>query len=203
MWVRKGLSVEIRSSAMIRISDDDPDYVIKVAYPFLECRARVAWEYRMLVDIERLSVPLPVVRARGSALEDSQGVFAFRLEKLQEWNDGVHLCRSMHAATRALHQRGICHNDLRQPNLMRRGKDPVLIDFETAGYIGNEVPDYLNITAKRFSVTEDIAALKEIGAFTMIDEVVSRVRGFCWRARSLLNKLSSWGGRSSDIAKLN
>lgn len=191
VWVRNGLTVQVsRSSAMIRISEDDheTECVIKFAYPFPQCRARVAWEYHMLAEIERLSAPLPVVRVQGAALEDSQGIFAFRLEKLQEWDDSVNLSRSMRAVIKALHKQGICHNDLRQANLMRRGKDPVLIDFETAGKIGGKVPDYLNMRDKRFSVRGDMAALKEFGGLAMTDEVVMRIYGLFWWLRFLLSE---------------
>jgi aminoglycoside phosphotransferase len=148
------------SDATIRVSESEPDHILKCALPSFRSRARVAYEYRMLKEIEQHPVPLPVVRTISDALEDKDGVFAFRLERLQEWNSSTDPARAIRDVTEKLHGQGFCHNDLRVPNLMRNENFPILIDFDRAGPVGGRIPSYLNFRDGNFSVTEDLAAMR-------------------------------------------
>lgn len=172
-----------RSDATIRVPESEPDCIIKCALPSSRSRARVAYEYWMLNEIEQLPTPLPVVRIRGQALVDSQGIFAFRLQKLQEWDATADLSRSIRAVAKALHKRGISHNDLRRPNLLRDGQFPALIDFDRAGFIGSSVPTCVMSSSRKFSVNEDIKAMRHFGGLTVIDVAFSRFWGLIWTLR--------------------
>ena len=132
------------ADAIIRVLDEDPTVVIKFAIPMPLARARLSNELALLQYMQHLPSPIPFLKGR--AFVDEDGLIAFCMDRLYEWkpkgeNDLQHTLQKI---SEQLHSYGICHNDLREANLMQNATStPILIDFGHAGFIGQPIPDLL------------------------------------------------------------
>jgi len=132
------------ADAIIRVLDEDPTVVMKFAMPMPLARARLSNELALLQYMQHLPLPIPALK--GHAFADEDGLIAFCMDRLYEWkpkeeNDLQHTLRKI---LEQLHSYGICHNDLREANLMQdAASTPILIDFGHSGFIGQPIPDLL------------------------------------------------------------
>ncbi len=78
------------------------------------------------------------------------------------------LYRKVEAAVRALYARGIVHTDLHEKNLMLRGKEPVLVDFEEARDVAQTVP---------FEASLDVVGRTSLGDVGEMPPAPGRVPG--------------------------
>jgi hypothetical protein len=136
----KSDTLDYGADAWIRTKDG---LIIKYAYPTQTSQARLRDEYRMLQYMSELSLPVP--RLQGEPFTDADGIFAFGMERLYKWapKDDQSAEEEMKRLMGLLHSSGICHNDLRQENVMQT-KDgrTVMIDFGRSGRCGELVPWY-------------------------------------------------------------
>lgn len=130
------------ADAIIRVLDEDPTVVLKYALPTPLARARLGNEFALLRYMQHL--PLPVPHIKRNAIVDEEGVnLAFYMERLFRCKPtgDEDVQRTLRQMSEQLHGYGICHNDLREPNLMQDATSAlVLIDFGRSGFIGQPIP---------------------------------------------------------------
>lgn len=121
-------------------TDDFP--ICKVAINDRQ-RRLVQEEVSILRFLSARSPGIPVAQIHPRLLEDDDGIFGFRMEKLNDVaveDMATHL-DEIKGAVSQLHHAGVIHYDLSPSNIMLNMSGHVtLIDFGRAGYIGDRIP---------------------------------------------------------------
>lgn len=124
-------------------------------------------EFSVLTHLS--SYDLPIVKVDSHALNDSRGIFGFRMEKLVKLSikDCPGYYTAVEDAVHLLHEKDCIHGDLTISNIMLNDQGNVrLIDFGLAGKKGEPLPSYhpYRLYNKRefFEVDMDLLALKKL-----------------------------------------
>ena len=131
------------SDACVRVEGESAHQVIKLAHPRPECRQRIQQEFEVMRRLSHLSF---VASIDTEPLMDHEGIFGFRLERLNKVDKEETTARKeeIKALLQQVHQAGYCHGDIHFCNIMKRSDGQlVLIDFAYAGALGEEVPAHM------------------------------------------------------------
>jgi serine/threonine protein kinase len=129
------------SHASVRLVKTNPSLVVKIAQPTEKCRRLVEREFNIMHDLSTLDA---VAQVEDQPLEDQDGVFGFRLERLNhvEPEDLRKRIREVEGLLDSLHKAGYCHGDCSPSNIMQNQKGRlVFIDLGFAGPLGDNVPE--------------------------------------------------------------
>jgi serine/threonine protein kinase len=167
LWTRSqvltyGADSHIRTLHSCR--DDFP--ICKVAINGRQ-RSLLQEEFSILCHLS--SIGVPVVRTHREPLTDEEGIFGFRMERLDDidLNAAAKYIPDIETAINKIHQSGVVHHDISPSNIMLDQEGCIrIIDFGRAGYIGDNIPPYKNKGIKllanaTFSIDADKNSLKE------------------------------------------
>jgi serine/threonine protein kinase len=116
---------------------------------FFICKIAIdAPQRRLLQDefliLRRLSnSPAPIVRIHLEPLENENGIFGFKMERLQPLNSQPlpTIFDQIRTGIRKVHEAGVVHYDLSPSNIMLNGMGRVtILDFGRSGLIGDTIP---------------------------------------------------------------
>jgi hypothetical protein len=154
------------SHASVRSEGMDSKFVVKIAHPNDECRRLVEREFNIMRDLSGLDA---VAKVAGEPLTDKDGIFGFRLERLErvELEEFQARLQEVESLLDSLHDVGYCHGDCSFSNIMqnREGK-LVLIDMSFSGLLGSDAPEwfpnYMN-PGSRYTADIDREMIKRCG----------------------------------------
>lgn len=127
--------------AQIRELNKETDFpIVKMASRHADARKYIENEFRVLRTLSRIS---SVVKIQGVALVEDQGIFGFRMEKLDEipTDDRLTYISQIKDAVEDVHKAGFAYCDLTFSNIMMKGHQVKLIDFGLSGTLGDAVPE--------------------------------------------------------------
>lgn len=131
------------SSAVVRTLDGDGFPIVKIAHPNTDARQQVRHEYHVMRSLSHFD---GVADVDSDPLEDKDGIFGFRLERLSKIDIGELQMRSdeVRSLVKALHDIGYAHGDLSPSNVMvNKDGRLVLIDFSFSGLIGQRLAAHI------------------------------------------------------------
>jgi predicted Ser/Thr protein kinase len=158
IWSRSQVLTYGADSHIRTLKDNVDGYPIcKIAIDGRQ-RSLIADEFSMLKEV--LADGGPVVRVHSDPLQDDDGIFGFRMEKLNklDLDTAANHISQIENAFKRLHRRDIVHNDISPSNIMLNGKGRItIIDFGRAGRAGTVIPAYKtnNFDGRTFAVEKD------------------------------------------------
>lgn len=139
-WSKSKL-LDFGSSAFVRILDEDSEFpILKIARPDEESREMIKREHDILKRLFQAGFS-SMPRFDPTPLEDAEGIFGFRMERLFNLDYLNAYSEDARKAVKELHSIGYSHSDLHSSNIMvdEQGK-LVMIDFAFAGVLGEPLP---------------------------------------------------------------
>ncbi|KAI5465151.1 hypothetical protein BGZ63DRAFT_402043 [Mariannaea sp. PMI_226] len=100
-------------------------------------------EFSLLRHLSTMPLSLPIVRTHPEPLQDKQGIFGFRMERLYHITPEnlLEYYDEMKTAIERIHQARVIHYDVSISNIMLNiDKHITIIDFGRAGYAGDQIP---------------------------------------------------------------
>jgi hypothetical protein len=129
------------TDACIRSEGTDSYPIIKIARPSDKGRQRTEREFRIMRSLSNISA---VARVASEPLIDGDGIFGFRLERLDKVSheELKNRRQEVEDLLKTLHRAGYCHGDCSFSNIMQNKEGRlVLIDLAFAGTLGRKAYD--------------------------------------------------------------
>ncbi|KJZ70777.1 hypothetical protein HIM_09827 [Hirsutella minnesotensis 3608] len=148
-------------------SDDFP--ICKVANDWRQ-RQAIRDEFFILRRFSELDANIVVPRTHPDPLRDDEGIFGFRMERLQKipWGHSLSCLPALRKAVQQLHQARVIHFDLSPNNCMvNKYGNLIIIDFGRGGLIDNPVPLHKQKGPKRnsemrYSIEQDLEGIERL-----------------------------------------
>lgn len=141
IWRRSTL-ISYGVYAQVRQLNGETDFpIVKIASKHVDARKHIQNEFDLLTTLCQITT---VVKIHGVALVDNQGIFGFRMEKLDEISieDRLKYIGQVRDAVEEVHKAGVAHCDLSFSNIMKRKQKVKLIDFGLSGKLGETIAHY-------------------------------------------------------------
>lgn len=145
---------------------DDGFPMIKMASQHVNAREYIQTEFQLLRMIS--TKDLPIVKVYSEPLTDEQGIFGFRMERLDciPAKKLRNYLPHIENAVDQLHKAGIVHGDISIGNIMANEGEIRIIDFGLSGIVGEEIPSHhlqrIMTGLEEFSTSTDLEKLRRI-----------------------------------------